>query len=72
MTIVTINLSYIKSLPLEIEDIIKSFIPISVLLTLNKQYYVKYHKHIKQNTQLINVNLNVSYNKYVEGTYYTI
>jgi hypothetical protein len=41
-------LSTIKHLPLELEDIIKSFIPISVLLTLNKQYYVKYHKHTKQ------------------------
>jgi hypothetical protein len=47
MSVSSINLSYIKRLPLEIEDIIKSFIPISVLLTLNKQYYVKYHKHIK-------------------------
>ena len=48
MTTTTINLSYIKRLPLELEDVIKSFIPISVLLTLNKQYYVKYHKYTKQ------------------------
>jgi hypothetical protein len=47
MCVSSINLLYIKRLPIEIEDIIKSFIPISVLLTLNKQYYVKYHKHIK-------------------------
>lgn len=41
-------LSLINKLPKEVENIIKSFIPISVLLTLNKQYYVKYHKHTKQ------------------------
>jgi len=43
-----LNLTRIKRLPLELEDIIKSFIPISVLLLLNKESYVKYHKHIKQ------------------------
>ena len=48
MTARCINLSYIKRLPHELEDVIKSFIPISVLLTLNKKYYVKYHKYIKQ------------------------
>ena len=48
MSLNSINLSYISRLPLELEDIIKSFIPISVLLTLNKQYYVKYHKYIKE------------------------
>jgi hypothetical protein len=47
MTTASINLSYIKRLPLEIEDIIKSFIPISVLVILNKKNYVKYHKELK-------------------------
>jgi len=48
MTTESIDLLRIKLLPLELEDIIKSYLPISVLLTLNKQYYVKYHKFIKQ------------------------
>jgi hypothetical protein len=47
MTTASINLSHIKRLPLEIEDIIKSFIPISVLVTLNKKNYVKYHTELK-------------------------
>jgi hypothetical protein len=43
----TIELSLIKNLPLEIEDIIKECLPISVLITLNKQYYKQYHKQFK-------------------------
>lgn len=42
-----INLSAIKLLPLELEDKIKSFLPISVLVILNKKYYIKYHKQLK-------------------------
>jgi hypothetical protein len=44
----SIILVLIKSLPLEIESIIKSFLPINILLTLNKEYYIKYHKDIKK------------------------
>jgi hypothetical protein len=43
-----IDLSRITRLPLELEDIIKSYLPISVLLTLNKEYHNKYHKFLKQ------------------------
>jgi len=43
-----IDLSRITRLPLELEDIIKSYLPISVLLTLNKEYHTKYHKFLKQ------------------------
>ena len=43
-----LNLSAIKRLPLELEDIIKSYLPISVLLILNKEYHTKYHKCLKQ------------------------
>ena len=45
---IELNLNMIKHIPVELENIIKSFIPISVLLTLNKQYYNKYHKYTKQ------------------------
>lgn len=48
MTPTSVDLSAIKRLPIELEDIIKSFLPISVLVTLNKKYYVKYHNHLKQ------------------------
>jgi hypothetical protein len=43
-----LNLSAIKRLPLELENIIKSYLPISVLLILNKKYHFKYHKFLKQ------------------------
>ena len=42
-----LDLSLIKKLPSEIESIIKDYLPISVLLTLNKTYYLKYHKYMK-------------------------
>jgi hypothetical protein len=48
MTTSSVNLSHIKRLPLEIEYIIKSFIPISVLVTLNKKNYIKYHAELKR------------------------
>jgi len=41
------NLALIKNLPLEIEMYIQDFIPKQVLCFLNKKYYVKYHKYIK-------------------------
>lgn len=40
-------LKKINKLPLELELHIESFLPISVLVTLNKKHYLKYHKHIK-------------------------
>lgn len=42
-----LNLALIKNLPLEIEMYIHDFIPKQVLCFLNKKYYVKYHKYIK-------------------------
>jgi len=41
------NLALIKNLPLEIEMYIQDFIPMQVLCFLNKKYYVKYHKYVK-------------------------
>ena len=38
----------INLLPNELENIIQEFIPIRFLYNLNKKYYFKYHKHIKQ------------------------
>jgi hypothetical protein len=43
----TLDLVLIKTLPLEIETYIKDFIPIQVLCFLNKRYYIKYHKYMK-------------------------
>ena len=37
----------IKKLPIDIEILIQSFIPIQVLCFLNKKYYIKYHKYVK-------------------------
>ena len=42
------KLELIKKLPQEIEDIIKVFLPISVIITLNKTFYIKYHASIKK------------------------
>jgi hypothetical protein len=43
----TLDLVLIKTLPLEIERYITDFIPIQVLCFLNKKYYIKYHKYMK-------------------------
>jgi hypothetical protein len=40
--------TYINSLPIEIIKIIKSFIPLSRLLFLNKELYFEHHKIVKQ------------------------
>jgi hypothetical protein len=42
------NLELIKKLPEEIEDIIKEFLPISLLVLLNKHFYIKHHKNVKK------------------------
>ena len=44
----TLNLALIKKLPLELEIHIQDFIPIQVLCFLNKKYYIKYHKYVKE------------------------
>ena len=41
------DLSLISKLPLEIEIYIQDFLPIEVLCSLTKKYYIKYHKCVK-------------------------
>lgn len=43
----TFDLVLIKTLPFELEKLIQDFIPIQVLCFLNKKYYTKYHKYMK-------------------------
>ena len=42
------DLSLIKKLPLDVELIIQEFIPLQVLCTLNKKFFIKYHGLVKQ------------------------
>ena len=41
-----INNKYIDNLPLELVELIKEYIPINILLFLNKYYYYNNHNYI--------------------------